>query len=104
MSNPGSPTSAAAPSSSSGKAVDAATPLDPPRAVQSPTIHVHYGTRTVKARVDREVPLAEIVRQLAASSQLAVSEPPALFALREKETGELVTDDNLSKMLDRGLS
>lgn len=65
---------------------------------------IYTGSRSVKARIDREVPLAEIIRQLAASSQLAVSEPAALFALREKETGELVTEDNLGKFLERALA
>ncbi|GAA5923740.1 hypothetical protein JCM1841_002029 [Sporobolomyces salmonicolor] len=68
----------------------------------SPTIYVNYGARSVKARVDREVPLDEIIRQLAASSQLAVSEPAALFALRVKDSGELVTEENLSRLLERG--
>ncbi|GAA5950878.1 hypothetical protein JCM21900_000360 [Sporobolomyces salmonicolor] len=68
----------------------------------SPTIYVNYGARSVKARVDREVPLDEIIRQLAASSQLAVSEPAALFALRVKGSGELVTEENLSRLLEKG--
>ncbi|CEQ43109.1 SPOSA6832_05004, partial [Sporobolomyces salmonicolor] len=42
------------------------------------------------------------VQQLAASSQLAVSEPAALFALRVKDSGELVTEENLSRLLERG--
>ncbi|KAK4706042.1 hypothetical protein P7C70_g158, partial [Phenoliferia sp. Uapishka_3] len=68
----------------------------------SPTIYVTYGERSVKARIDAQVPLSEIIRQLAASTQLGVSEPPALFALRGKEDGELITDDNLAKYLAKG--
>lgn len=60
------------------------------------------GKRSVKARIDREVPLSEIIRQLALSSQLGIKEPPSLFALREKDTGELVTEDNLGRFLERG--
>jgi hypothetical protein len=74
-----------------------------PRAVTSnPVCYFHYGDRHVKARIDREVPLDEIVRQLAASSQLAVAEPAALFALREKTSGILVTEENLTRMLEKG--
>ncbi|GAA6026054.1 hypothetical protein JCM11491_003533 [Sporobolomyces phaffii] len=65
----------------------------------SPTIYVHYGHRHVKARIDHEVPLDEIIRQLAASSQLQVAEPAALFALRVHDTGQLVTQDNLHALL-----
>ncbi|ORY63657.1 ELMO/CED-12 family-domain-containing protein [Leucosporidium creatinivorum] len=68
----------------------------------SPTIYVYYSNRSVKARIDREVPLDEIIRQLAASTQLQVAEPASQFALREKETGDLVTEDTLSRYLERG--
>lgn len=79
----------------------AASPGDAPTAtaITSPTIYVHYGTRHVKARIDHEVPLEEIIRQLTASSQLQISEPAALFALRVKETGQLVTKSNLHSLL-----
>lgn len=73
-----------------------------PTVITSPTLYVTYGDRSVRARIDREVPLAEIIRQLAASTQLGVSEPPALFALRGKEDGELITDENLGRYLDMG--
>ncbi|GAA5852412.1 hypothetical protein JCM8547_006773 [Rhodosporidiobolus lusitaniae] len=83
-----------------------APPLDdfpqPPTTVPSPTVYVRYGSRQVKARIDPEVPLDEVIRQLAASSQLQVAEPAALFALREKDTGALVTEENLSRMLAKG--
>ncbi|KAL8276486.1 hypothetical protein RQP46_011087 [Phenoliferia psychrophenolica] len=79
-----------------------ATSPAPSSAITSPTLYVTYGERSVRARIDREVPLAEIIRQLAASTQLGVSEPPALFALRGKEDGELITDENLGRYLDRG--
>jgi len=63
--------------------------------------YFHYDQRSVKARIDPEVPLDEVLRQLCASPQLAVSEPPALFALREKESGVLVTADNMRELLAR---
>ncbi|GAA5979861.1 hypothetical protein JCM5350_005522 [Sporobolomyces pararoseus] len=70
----------------------------------SPTIYVYYGSRHVKARIDQEVPLEEIIRQLTASSQLQISEPSSLFALRVKSTGQLVTCQNLHEtlLLDNG--
>ncbi|GAA5988208.1 hypothetical protein JCM11641_001613 [Rhodosporidiobolus odoratus] len=74
----------------------------PKPAPASPVCYIHYGPRSVKARIDREVPLEEIIKQLAASAQLAVAEPAALFALREKETGALVTEENLERMLAKG--
>ncbi|GAA6003725.1 hypothetical protein JCM10207_003565 [Rhodosporidiobolus poonsookiae] len=79
----------------------------PPTAIaapaqKSPTCFIFYGSRSVKARIDPDVPLQEVVRQLAASTQLAVAEPAALFALREKDTGVLVTEENLPRMLQKG--
>ncbi|GAA5907328.1 uncharacterized protein JCM6883_001171 [Sporobolomyces salmoneus] len=70
-----------------------------PTPITSPTIYVHYGARHVKARIDHQVPLEEIIRQLTASSQLQITEPAALFALRVKETGQLVTSSNLDSLL-----
>ncbi|KAM0754890.1 hypothetical protein T439DRAFT_309736 [Meredithblackwellia eburnea MCA 4105] len=80
------------------------TPAPPTtQPLTSPTLYVTYLDRSVKARIDREVPLEEIIRQLCQSAQLAVSEPPALFALRSKEDGAtLVTNDNLAQFLERG--
>ncbi|KDE05624.1 hypothetical protein MVLG_03996 [Microbotryum lychnidis-dioicae p1A1 Lamole] len=77
-------------------------PLAPVPPRPAPTVYVTYGARSVKARIDREVPLDEIIAQLVNSQQLAVAEPPALFALREKESGSLVTEENLDRFLDRG--
>ncbi|GAA6032241.1 hypothetical protein JCM8097_007140 [Rhodosporidiobolus ruineniae] len=77
-------------------------PPSQPLKQPTPASVIHYGTRHVKARIDAEVPLQEIIRQLAASTQLQVAEPAALFALREKDTGTLVTEDNLERMLERG--
>ncbi|KPV74203.1 uncharacterized protein RHOBADRAFT_54055 [Rhodotorula graminis WP1] len=68
----------------------------PPRAH-----YFHYGQRNVKARIDPEVPLDEILRQLCAAPQLAVTEPPALFALRERDSGTLVTKDNMRSLLGK---
>ncbi|GAA6059857.1 hypothetical protein JCM10212_007062 [Sporobolomyces blumeae] len=87
--------------------VDASRPLSPPTSPRSssspsspsPTIYVHYADRHVKCRIDPEVPLDEIIRQLAASSQLAVSEPAHLFALRVQSTNQLVTEANLADVI-----
>ncbi|GAA5933624.1 uncharacterized protein JCM15063_001364 [Sporobolomyces koalae] len=84
---------------SPGAASSTATP-----STTSPTIYVYYGQRHVKARIDWEVPLEEVIRQLTASSQLQVTEPAALFALRVKDTGQLVTAQNLHPILRSGSS
>jgi len=68
---------------------------------QSPTIHVHYASRHVKARIDPGVPLPEIIRQLVSSSQLSISEPSTLFCLRIKESGQLLTPSNFHSLLTR---
>ncbi|GAA5839738.1 hypothetical protein JCM5353_000118 [Sporobolomyces roseus] len=77
--------------------------LSPPPATlssSSPTIHVYYSTRHVKARIDPGVPLPEIIRQLVSSSQLSIgSEPSTLFCLRLKETGQLLTSENFHSLL-----
>lgn len=60
----------------------------------------------MKARVDREVPLDEIIRQLAQSAQLGIQFKAGQdqeYALRS-ESGELVTQDNLFGFLERGQS
>ncbi|BGP49709.1 hypothetical protein JCM10450v2_005614 [Rhodotorula kratochvilovae] len=89
---PAPPSRPAPPSSSAAPA--------PPVPPQAPRAHYfHYGQKSVKARIDPEVPLDEVLRQLCASSQLQVSEPATLFALREKDSGTLVTQDNMRAML-----
>lgn len=65
-----------------------------------PTVVVSHvnptgSTRTVKARIDSNVPLDEIIRQLCSSPQLAVQGDPAMFALRDQKSNELVTDENV---------
>ncbi|KAI5474607.1 engulfment and cell motility protein 1 [Pseudohyphozyma bogoriensis] len=94
---PSATTDAPAPS----KPAHASTSAAKAPAKASPTVFVSYGDRQVKARIDREVPLSEILRQLVASTQLGVSEPAALFALRTVG-GELITEDNLGAFLDVG--
>ena len=46
------------------------------------------------------MPLQEIVSQLVHSSQLGVAEPAALFCLRDADTDELITPENLLRKLD----
>lgn len=88
----------ATPSSPPPVPVPVPPPASPP-ASQSPTIHVYYSTRHVKARIDPGVPLAEIIRQLTQSTQLSISEPSTLFCLRLKSTGQLITPSNLHQLI-----
>ncbi|GAA5998566.1 uncharacterized protein JCM10292_002788 [Rhodotorula paludigena] len=78
-----------------------AAPPEPKPAPAHKAHYFHYGTRSVKARIDPEVPLDEVLRQLCASSQLQVAEPATLFALRDKDSGALVTQDNMRAMLEK---
>ncbi|KAK4051977.1 hypothetical protein OIO90_004507 [Microbotryomycetes sp. JL221] len=71
-----------------------------PELVRPPT-YIFYGSKSVKARISKDVPINEVIRQLVTSSQLSISEPPALFALRNKDTGDIVTDDNIEQMLEQ---
>jgi hypothetical protein len=66
----------------------------------TPPTTVHYGDKMVRCRIDRGVPLDEIIRQLCASPQLAVSDDPSLFALREATTNELVTMENITRLTE----
>ncbi|GAA5880309.1 hypothetical protein JCM3774_006723 [Rhodotorula dairenensis] len=72
------------------------------RELSRPYYFYHHGKR-VKARIDREVPLDEVVKQLVRSSQLALdaraAADPDAYALRERATGRLVSDENLAEML-----
>ena len=76
-----------------------------PAAARTDPIYVVYGTRQVKARIDPGVPLSEIVRQLVGSRQLGIvvqqhGQPgEQQFVLREKESGQLVTDDNVEELI-----
>ncbi|KAG9119381.1 hypothetical protein FRC07_005608, partial [Ceratobasidium sp. 392] len=51
---------------------------------------------TVRARIDASLPVSDVIRQLCLN--LKVQEPPLLFALRD-DRDELVTDDNLRRMI-----
>lgn len=66
--------------------------------------YFYHGGKRVKARIDREVPLDEVVKQLVGSNQLAldtnVAANPEAYALRERATGRLVSDRNLGEMLE----
>lgn len=43
-----------------------------------------------------------MIRQLCANSHLGVQEPPALFALRDDQDEELITDSNMSRKIKAG--
>lgn len=64
-----------------------------------PTI-VHYNSKVVRCRIDRGVPIDEIIKQLCASPQLAVNDPASLFALRDVADNELLTAENMTRKLD----
>ena len=68
----------------------------------TPTLVVLYGEKVVKVRIDAGVPLGEVVRQLCASTQLAVEGSPLHFALREKTTGVLATEESFPALLVAG--
>lgn len=65
----------------------------------APTV-VNYNGKVVRCRIDRGVPIAEIIKQLCAAPQLAVNESPALFALRDAADNELLTMDNITRKLE----
>src|SRR5262245_30890303 len=56
---------------------------------------------TVRARIDPTLTVDDVVRQLCIN--LKIRDPPAKFALRD-ETDELVTNDNLRKMIKAKLN
>jgi hypothetical protein len=66
--------------------------------------YFYWGAKRVKARIDPDVPLVEVVKQLVRSNQLALEAKdaanPEAYALREHTTGELVSDRNLGEMLE----
>lgn len=68
-----------------------------PRSVLVPTnlVSTKEGV-TVRARIDATLPVSDVIRQLCIS--LKIQEPPLLFALRD-DRDELVTDDNLRRMI-----
>jgi hypothetical protein len=57
-----------------------------------------YQGRTLKASIDDNVPVTEIVAQLCQS----VNEPAAFYCLRDFETDEIVSDANLLSKLEKG--
>ncbi|GAA5991202.1 hypothetical protein JCM10908_006585 [Rhodotorula pacifica] len=100
------------PLSGSGPSPSPSSILKPPSATPSSTTdkaqlsrpyYFHFGEKRVKARIDPEVPLAEVVKQLVRSNQLALdakdAAKPEQYALRERDSGELVSDKNLAEML-----
>lgn len=65
---------------------------------------VSYRSATIKALIDPSLPVSDVIRQLCANSHLGVQEPPALFALRDEETEELVDDGNMERKIRDGKS
>lgn len=65
---------------------------------------VSYRSATIKALIDPSLPVSDVIRQLCANSHLGVQEPPALFALRDEETEELIDDGNMERKIRDGKS
>ncbi|KAG0145739.1 hypothetical protein CROQUDRAFT_658246 [Cronartium quercuum f. sp. fusiforme G11] len=84
------------------------TPQIEPDIVTLPTVLVTYKhpnsnqARSVKARIDRNVPLDEVIRQLCTSAQLAVNDPAEYFALRDASNNELITNENVFRKVSTG--
>lgn len=98
--NSQSSTSGSAAGNTNGQSTSALTSSS---ASVPPTV-VHYNSKTVRCRIDRGVPIDEIIRQLCASPQLAVNEPSSLFALRDSADNELLTGENINRKLDNKAS
>ncbi|MBW0504285.1 hypothetical protein O181_044000 [Austropuccinia psidii MF-1] len=81
-----------------------------PEQLTLPTVLIHYKnlklnqTRSVKARIDRNVPLNEVIRQLCHSNQLSITEPSEFFALRDNSNNELITSENVFRKIESGQS
>ncbi|KAE8212868.1 hypothetical protein CF327_g3519 [Tilletia walkeri] len=65
---------------------------------------VTYRNATIKAIIDPSIQVQDVIRQLCANAHLGVQEPPALFALRDEETDELIDDANLARKIGAGAS
>ncbi|KAK0540293.1 hypothetical protein OC835_000744 [Tilletia horrida] len=65
---------------------------------------VTYRSATIKAIIDPSIQVQDVIRQLCANAHLGVQEPPALFALRDEETDELIDDSNLARKIGAGAS
>ncbi len=46
--------------------------------------------------------MQDVIRQLCANAHLGVQEPPALFALRDDDSDELIDDANMAKKIEAG--
>ncbi|KAK0555177.1 hypothetical protein OC846_001057 [Tilletia horrida] len=65
---------------------------------------VTYRNSTIKAIIDPTIQVQDVIRQLCANAHLGCAEPPALFALRDEETDELIDDSNLARKISAGTS
>ncbi|KAN0062511.1 hypothetical protein ACQY0O_005042 [Thecaphora frezii] len=63
---------------------------------------VTYKQATIKALIDPSLPVQDVIRQLCANAHLGVQEPPALFALRDDETEDLIDDSNMARKIEAG--
>jgi len=80
-----------------------------PEVTTLPTILITYkhpgaaNPRSVKARIDRNVPLDEVIRQLCRSTQLALDDPAEMFCLRDASNNDLITPDNVFSKIENGI-
>lgn len=97
------PTAGSSPSPSPSSILKPPPPKKEDKEQLSRPYYFYWGEKRVKARIDPEVPLVEVVKQLVRSNQLAFEAKdaanPEAYALREHTTGELVSDRNLGEML-----
>ncbi|UZJ55154.1 hypothetical protein CBS101457_004474 [Exobasidium rhododendri] len=87
-------------SSSSNHQASSALPSGAPSGNRINT--VSYKTATIKAMIDPELRVSDVVRQLCANAHLGVQEPSALFALRDDEDEELIDDSNMARKIEAG--
>ncbi|KAF9218953.1 hypothetical protein BS17DRAFT_718897 [Gyrodon lividus] len=89
--NPGASRTTLAPSTANGTRPKSSTGLVPTNNVTTKE------GQTVRARIDPTLTVDDVVRQLCVN--LKVTEPSTHFALRDRDTDELVTNDNLRKKI-----
>lgn len=98
------PAAGSSPSPSLSSILKQPPPLLKDKVQLSRRYYFYWGEKRVKARIDPEVPLVEVVKQLVRSNQLAFEAKdaanPEAYALREHTTGVLVSDRNLGEMLE----
>jgi engulfment/cell motility protein 1 len=91
INNPGASRTTLAPSTTNGTRPKSSTGLIPTNNVTTKE------GATVRARIDPTLTVDDVVRQLCVS--LKVTDPSTHFTLRDRDTDELVTNENLRKKI-----